>query len=417
MSDLPWGGPTPTGPDGLSTLRATGRERFSALGFPDTSNEAWHYTSTKKLLDAPWASTDRASIEPAALAPWRVADAAAEYVFVNGHLRADLSRVHETPLRVSPLQSATDVEKVGAFAPIVDGFGALSAALAQDGLVIFAPRGADGRQAIHILHVVTGEATVAHPRHLVIAEANAHVSVLSTTAHAGGRALVNETVEVELGAGARVDWQNIDAVGEGAVIRRTSAVLGRDATFRRHTTTLSGALVRDEVSVRLDGAGAVTHLDGLALPSSGEHADHRTVIEHPAARGTTTESYRAVVGSGGRSVFDGTVIVGKGGSQTDARQSSRNLLLADDAEADARPRLEIYTDDVKCAHGTTVGQLDAAQLHYLRSRGIPHTEARTMLIQAFVAETFASIANEGHRARLASLVDARLATLLGVSAA
>ncbi|HMV69671.1 MAG TPA: SufD family Fe-S cluster assembly protein, partial [Myxococcota bacterium] len=153
-------------------------------------------------------------------------------------------------------------------------------------------------------------------------------------------------------------------------------------------------------------------LDGLLLPARGEHVDAPTRVEHEAPSCTTRELYRAVVAGGGRAVFDGTVVVREGARGTDATQSNHNLLLADDADVSTKPRLEIYNDDVKCAHGTTVGQLDAQQLAYLRMRGVPRDAARALLTHAFVAD----LRDAAPLPSLREAVEARLAALLGEEA-
>jgi Fe-S cluster assembly protein SufD len=417
---LPWDdsalGPVPPA---LAALRGAGRARFGAVGFPTTRDEAWHYTSVRRMLDTPRVLASDAAVSEADVAALRVAGAEIELVFVNGRLHHGLSRTDTSAIRVSPLSLASSLGQagtLGALASLDDGFTALTAACARDGVVIRAPRGATSTGPVHVLHLVRGDSSaIPSVRHVIDLEPNADLALVTTTVIDGVDALVNETWEIQVGAGARLRWQNADQAGRGAVLRSTAAVVGHDATFQRHTTTLSGALVRDALDLRLTGSGVTCALDGLYLPAAGEHADHRTVVRHEAAHGTTRESYKGVIGGGGRGVFDGTVIVGVAGTGTDARQSSRNLLLAVDAEADAKPRLEIYTDDVKCSHGTTVGQLDANQLAYLRSRGIPNAVARGMLTEAFVAEEVDAVWDTALRARLDALVRARLDALLGRS--
>jgi Fe-S cluster assembly protein SufD len=310
---------------------------------------------------------------------------------------------------------------VGAIDAWDDGFAAIAAALVQDGVAVQVDRGAAGG-VVHVLHVASGGGapTVSHPRHLVVVGANASVTVVETFAAWGaGATLVNSTIELELDAGASVDHVVLDAGGGGstdpraATVRRTAARVGRDASYRRHVATLGGGLVRDQLRVALTAPGASTDLDGLFLVGGDDHADHHTVVLHEAPRCVTREAYRGVVGDRGTGVFDGTVVVQPDAQQTDASQSSHNLLLSADATVDAKPRLEIYADDVKCSHGTTIGQLDRVQLAYLRSRGIPEAQARQMLTAAFVAASVDRVADGALRERLRARVDARLAGLLG----
>jgi Fe-S cluster assembly protein SufD len=320
---------------------------------------------------------------------------------------------------VTPLASAdaAAADRVGAIDAWDDGFAAIAAALVQDGLAVQVARGAAGG-VVHVLHVAVGGAApaVSHPRHVVMVGAHASVTVVETHVAWGEAAtLVNSTIELEIEAGASVDHVVLDAGGGAgaSTVRRTAARVGRDARYRRHVATLGGGLVRDQLRVALTAPGACTELDGLFLVGGDDHADHHTVVVHEAPRCVTREAYRGVVGERGTGVFDGTVVVQPDAQQTDASQSSHNLLLSADATVDAKPRLEIYADDVKCSHGTTIGQLDRVQLSYLRSRGIPEADARQMLTAAFVAASVDRVADPALRERLRARVDARLAGLLG----
>jgi Fe-S cluster assembly protein SufD len=408
-------------PAWLASLRARGASELARVGMPTPRTEAWHYTSVKRLLQTPFVTApavDEAGV--AELVEALRVPGAFEVVLVNGVERPELGRRPAGVVaRVAPLASAGEVAagRVGAIAPVDDGFAAMSLALAQDGVAVSVDRGAQGG-VVHLLHVAVGGASpaVSHPRHLVSVGAHAAITLVETSVALGaGKTLVNATVELEIDAGAQVEHVVADVGGgaEAATLRRTAARVGRDARYRRHVATLSGRWVRDELRVALTAPGAETELDGLFLVGGDDHVDHRTVVVHEAPRCTTREAYRGAVGERGTGVFDGTVVVQPDAQQTDASQSSHNLLLSADATVDAKPRLEIYADDVKCSHGTTIGQLDRVQLAYLRSRGIPAAAARQMLTQAFVASAVDRVADAGLRDRLRERVEARLAALLG----
>jgi Fe-S cluster assembly protein SufD len=174
---------------------------------------------------------------------------------------------------------------------------------------------------------------------------------------------------------------------------------------------LGGRLVRNDVDVKLSEPGARTEIFGVFLAAAGQHVDEHTRVDHLAPETHSDELFRGVIGSRGRGVFNGKVVVHRNAQRIEAHQSNDNLLLGDNAEIDTKPELEIYADDVKCSHGTTVGELDTEQLFYLRSRGIDETAARELLIGAFAASVLERIPNESLRNRITECVAARLRTL------
>jgi Fe-S cluster assembly protein SufD len=179
----------------------------------------------------------------------------------------------------------------------------------------------------------------------------------------------------------------------------------RDSTFTGHTLTLGGRLVRNDAGVVLAGEGASCTLDGLFVGGGESVLDNHTEIDHAVPHGTSQELYKGVLGGAARGVFRGRVIVRPDAQKTSASQSNANLLLGTRAEIDTKPQLEIYADDVKCSHGATVGELDANQLFYLRSRGLPEAEARSILVRAFLTEALDAVGNDTVRAALDEAVE------------
>jgi Fe-S cluster assembly protein SufD len=216
-------------------------------------------------------------------------------------------------------------------------------------------------------------------------------------------------VEHHIGAGAEANFTNavIDIrVGEHAMLEHIRvqedavsnfnigsihATVASGASYLSHQYVFGASLARTDIHVALTGSEALTELHGLVFATQTQHLDVRTVIDHQVPSTRSIEDYRGVADHRGRVVFNGKVIVSKDAQKTDARQSSRNLLLSPQAEIDTRPELEIYANDVKCAHGATVGQLDAAALFYLQSRGVARDEAKALLTHAFAAEVIERI--------------------------
>ncbi|HEY5105321.1 MAG TPA: Fe-S cluster assembly protein SufD [Caulobacteraceae bacterium] len=205
-------------------------------------------------------------------------------------------------------------------------------------------------------------------------------------------------IDIRLGRGATLERIVMaDDTGEGVSVSKTAVSLGAEAVFGQ--TVLTAGARRQRIETQLDhpGAGAVARLDGLYLLGDKRHADITTVVSHCGAGGATDQLTKGVVRDQARGVFQGRIVVAKGADQTDARMGHHALVLSDRAEVDAKPELEIYADDVLCAHGNTVGALDEEALFYARQRGIPEAQARAMLMQAFLAQVIDRIEDAGAR--------------------
>lgn len=202
----------------------------------------------------------------------------------------------------------------------------------------------------------------------------------------------NCVVSLELGPGARVSHYRLQQESLRTFhIASVRANLDRDSRYHCKDVAFGAALARTSIVATLQGPGAEATLQGLFAPSGNQHIDTYTLVDHVGAHTASSEEYRGIADGRGRGVYRGKVIVRKDAQRIDSRQSSRNLLLSPTAEIDTRPELEIYANDVKCSHGATTGQLDAAALFYLRSRGISESEARALLIRAFAESILSSI--------------------------
>src|SRR3990167_6249059 len=250
----------------------------------------------------------------------------------------------------------------------------------------------------------------AHPRSLIQLGAGSHASLVeSHVAIGAGVYLSNALSQVVLEAGAELEHYSLQDASRSAFhLARLDVRQARDSRFSAHLTACGGAIARHEVRVALEGPGAQVTLDGLYLPGGEQHLDNQTCIEHLAPYCTSRERYKGVIGGRGHGVFDGRIIVRPGAIKTDASQTIKNLLLSATAQANAQPRLEIFADDVKCAHGAAVGQLDRQAIFYLRSRGLDEPAARALLTYAFVGEMLEAIRLAPLRSRGDRLVPARL---------
>ena len=182
--------------------------------------------------------------------------------------------------------------------------------------------------------------------------------------------------------------------------------IAEGGTYDAFVLTLGSRLARTEIHAKLNGPTAAVHLNGAQLLGGDQHGDITTVVMHDAPNCASRQTIKNVLSDRSRGVFQGRIEVARVAQKTDGYQMNQALLLSPDAEIDCKPQLEIYADDVKCSHGATVGELDADQLFYLRARGIPHEQARSMLVRAFLAEALDPIAHEGARAMLEEAVEA-----------
>jgi len=228
--------------------------------------------------------------------------------------------------------------------------------------------------------------------------------------HSGqGRYLSNAVTEVVLGEGARLDYYLLVSESEASFhVGRVQVEQGPGSHFHAHTVTLGGALSRTEVHAHLGAEQAGCVLDGLYVASGREHVDNLTRVEHDSPRCTSRELYKGILDGKSTGVFNGQILVALDAQKTDASQLNQTLLLSDDAVVDTRPQLAILADDVKCAHGAAVGQLDPDQLFYLRSRGMAEEAARALLTRAFASEVVNRIPFEAWREQIQTRVDAAL---------
>ena len=389
-------------PSWLNSLRRSAFEWVGVHGFPTAKDEAWKYTRVAPIMEIPFAPAGPGARR--ALSPGDVAGLAGEIggprlVFVNGYFDPELSALKSLPAGVKLGSLASVFAQEGAalesllwrrFRERPQAFTALNVALVEDGAFIRIPAHISVAEPIHLVFLSDPGATplVSHPLAVVFAGAGSRVTIVETHAGiAGGIYLSNAVTEIVLDEGAVVEHYKVQNEAESAFhFAFLSVRQGRASRFSAHSVALGAALARHEVKVTLDAPEAQVVLNGLYLPRGRQLLDNPTTIEHAAPHCSSRQLYKGVVDGHGRGVFDGRIVVQPGAMKTDASQTNKNLLLSASAQAYTRPRLEIFADDVKCAHGATVGQLDDEALYYLRTRGIPQQAARELLTYAFTAE-------------------------------
>jgi len=414
-----------TQPAWLFALRKAGLARFAELGFPTLQHEDWRFTNLAPLARLPFkpllthaadgVAAEALSAFPLARLP------GSRLVFVDGQFSARLSSSGTQPrgVRVGGLAAALRDEPglvVKHLAKqVMDdslAFTALNMAFFQDGAFIYVPAGAVIAQPVQLIFASTGReaGATAQPRNLIVAEAGSQLTVVETYVGAGDAATFTNTVtEFAICDGAVVEHCRFQDESKAAFhLAALHAVLGRGCNFTSHSFALGARLSRVNIRAKLDGEGLETVLNGLYLTRGEQLADHHMIVEHARPRCAGHEYFNGILDDKSKGVFHGRILVRPEAQKTDAKQTNKNLLLSDDATADAKPQLEIYADDVKCTHGATIGQLNDESIYYLRSRGIGLERAKRMLIHAFAGEIIDRVRCEALREELDKLVWDRL---------
>jgi len=387
----------------LNDRRGAALERANALSVPTTRDEEWRFTDLTPLTRLQLATASAAAELPAeAIQPFIVPEAGARIVFVDGVFAPALSVMTDDTCapRVETLASALKnhthaleqyLAKLAEYDRNV--FVALNTARLREGAALFVSKNTVCEKPVHVLHIATQSNAAVYPRALVIVESGADCSFIEEHAALSQDAyLTNGVTEISIGPGARLRHIRLQREsGRAFHIANCAVAIDRDASYISHTVTLGARLSRYELNVSLDAEGASAQIDGLALISSRQHADTHTLIDHRQPNGRSEQLHKTIVDGAAHAVFNGKIFVRPGAQLTDSSQQSRNLLLSDKATVDTKPQLEIFADDVKCAHGATVGQLDAEQLFYLVSRGLTRSAARNLLTYAFAASVIERI--------------------------
>jgi Fe-S cluster assembly protein SufD len=383
-------------------LRRRGIERFEAVGFPTGKEELWRFTSIAPVTRTAFhqARAAEARLPEEALPRFSLRrQSAAELVFVNGYFAPSLSRTGNLPsgVRVGCLadlvQSDGDLvrEHLGRYADIErNAFVALNQGFIRDGAFVHVQRGATVDKPIHLLFLSTAEdqPAVAHTRVLVVAEDTAQATIVESYAGAsGGLYFTNAVTEIVAGDDAHIDHYKLQQESREAYhVSTTQTRLGRAARITTHAATLGGLITRNDVNAEMAGEGAYATLNGLVLLNGSQHCDNHTLLDHAEPNCPSHELYKHVLDGTSSGVFKGQILVRQKAQKTDSKQTSKTLLLSDTAAMNSMPALEIYADDVKCTHGSTIGPVDEGMVFYLRTRGVGLEAARHLLTYAFAAD-------------------------------
>ncbi len=397
-------------PAWLKTLRQAGFETFESLGIPTRKNEEYKYTNLQDLTTYPFVLAQKdVSLEASLLGRW-VPDEAVCFVFVDGFFSPALSRYErivdsiEFVALSDGLLKPVDLKQV--FQPgqgTEDVFDQLNTAFFQDGVVLKIKDRAEIEPEIHIVNLCSGQPDVlVSPRHWIDIGSSAEVSFVQTSASLDSQtAWINAHTQIQVAENSQVSYTQIQADNPSAYhIHNTQLSVASDSQMECFTLTTGGRVVRNNFNVALNGSGIDISLNSLSTARGHQHIDHHTMVDHRAPHSMSSQLYKNILAGKGRSVFDGKIFVRREAQQTNAYQLNRNLLLSGKAEADTKPQLEIFADDVRCTHGATVGPINEAELFYLQSRGMTRDQAISLMSHGFAEEVLATVSSDDLRNRL-----------------
>ena len=379
----------------LNRLRAEAVDRVGALTVPTTRDEDWRFTDISSLTKIPFQPARSAPLLDATkIDDLVLPEAGARLVFVDGVYAPQLS-FNKAGIVVENLaagvtrhgaQMETHLGRHAEFQGNV--FAALNTAFLRDGALIIVPRGVLAPPPVHLLFIATQQEAASYPRCLVVAEPGSSATIIEDyVALTDAAYFTNAVSEIVLADDAHISHVRVQRDNGAAFhIANCAVSLAHASRYQSVSVALGARISRYNLNVLHTAEGSECAVDGLALIADRQLADTHTCIDHAKPNGTSRQLHKCIVDGAAHAVFNGKIMVRQGAQHTDSSQSSRNLLLTGKARVDTKPQLEIFADDVKCAHGATVGQLDGEEVFYLRSRGLSDAAARNLLTYAFGAE-------------------------------
>ena len=379
----------------FNDLRAHAVDRVGALTVPTTHDEEWRFTDISPLTKIPFQpARSAAQVGPADMERFALPEAGARLTFVDGVYVPQLS-FNKAGIVVENLAAgltrhgAAMQAHLGQHTAFDDNaFAALNTAFLNDGALIVVPRNAVVAAPVHLLFVATQKDAASYPRCLVVAEPGSAVTLVEDFVALQDEAyFTNAVAEIVLADNASVNHVRVQREGAQAFhVANCAVALAHASRYQSVSVAFGARISRYNLNVLQAAEGAECAIDGMALINGTQLADTHTLIDHAQPHGVSRQQHKCIVDGSAHAVFNGKIMVRQGAQLTNSSQSSRNLLLTAKARVDTKPQLEIFADDVKCAHGATVGQLDADEVFYLKSRGLSDAAARNLLTYAFGAE-------------------------------
>lgn len=384
-------------------LREQAMEAFSRQGIPNRKSEEYKYVNMELMLKGDFAvSTQKNVIQD--YKDRSFLKNAIVIVVENGIFAERFSKITTLPkgLIISGLADASKKHTLifdkhfSKYADVnADPFIALNTALSQDGVFVHVERNTVIETPIHIIHISSAaENSIINPRNLIVIEEDAQAKIVETfiTINSKAKTFNNSLTEIVIEENAIVEHSKIQEEDDhGYLLSTTQAIQKKQSVFSTNTFTLSGSLVRNNLTIVLDGEYIGSHLNGLYLTKGNQVVDNHTLVDHQKPNCNSNELYKGIIEDKSSATFNGKIYVRKDAQKTNAFQSNKNILLSDDGTINTKPQLEIYADDVKCSHGTSTGKLDEDKIFYLRARGLSETSAKKLLMHAFASEVVDTI--------------------------
>ncbi len=405
-STIPW----------LADLQEKALVDFSRMGFPHRNLEDWKYTSVDSFLKERFVSPS----PQGSLAIKRPSDVplGLSIELNNGVLQSLESLTQSLPLGVIilPLAEALvlHADKIKPYLSHIlrqqHGFHALNTAMLHFGLLIYLPKGVVLPTPLCLSHWQDQAHQATHLRHLVILEEGSSLSLIEDYQGAPESIYFTNTItEAHLAAKSSLTHYKLIRESKGAYhVGQLAVKQGAGSQLHSHAFSIGGQWVRSDISIALQGPEAECTMNGIYAPNEGQHIDHHTVVTHEVPHCRSAQDYKGILSGKSRAVFNGQVIVARQANHSEAKQQNKNLLLSPNAEIDTKPQLDIYSDEVVCTHGATVGQLDEEALFYLATRGIDRILASRYLVQAFATDNLKAFGNEALSEFLSTLLNQQL---------
>jgi Fe-S cluster assembly protein SufD len=407
------------GAPAVTAVRREAFETYERLGLPHRRIEEWKYTDLRALVGKVLplaAAPDAAALKRAADAVKAHAIAGArKLVLVDGVFAPDLSDVAAlgSEVDLKTLSEVLNNEANPVAADLLrtittDAVISLNAAMVTDGVLLSIGEGVEVSAPIQIVHVATAGGASTYTRSHVKVGNRARATIIETFVGAGqaGAYQVNDAVVIWIGDDADVAHIRLmDDAPDAVNITSQFVTVGANTKLNFFNMTSGAAVSRFQGFITLAGEGSELSINGVNLLQKTEHGDTTLVVDHAVPNCVSREIFRAVIDDRAHSVFQGRIIVRPDAQKTDGKMMTRALLLSDEAEADNKPELEIFADDVSCGHGATAGALDDTLLFYLKARGLPEKQAQALLIQAFVGEAIEQIGDDGLREHVIGMAE------------
>jgi Fe-S cluster assembly protein SufD len=407
-------------PQFAQDLRSEAKNALSQLEFPTSKTEYWKYTRVGKIINKNYGIQNEVSKNIIDISSYLIPELDANLVvLVNGFYREDLSQINiQEGIKINSLNQTINNEDgfiknhLGAIAKAEkEIFIAINTLCFTDGVYIDLDKNAVIEKPIHIINIISENNLITNTRTIVKAHDSSSVKIIESFVNLNGEeSFTNNVSEFFLNPNSQVEYNKIqNKEGESYQVSNEKVYQRKDSNFTINTITLDGTLVRNNLNIDVDGEGCETNLNGIYLGKDKNHIDNHTIVDHLKPNCNSNEVYKGILDDNSVGVFNGKVFVRPDAQKTNAFQQNNNILLTDDAVINSKPELEIYADDVKCSHGSTVGQLDDEAIFYLQARGVGKRSAINMMITAFAKDALAKVSIEA----LSSFIDIKIEERFG----